>query len=50
MWLAQYVYGKGLVTVVLYRCRSCGDVRTKTLDGHWTLDQIKGTQVIRVTT
>lgn len=29
------------ITKVLQRCR-CGDARTITLDGHWTLEQVRG--------
>ena len=25
-----------IITVVLYRCAECGDVKTKDLRGHWT--------------
>jgi hypothetical protein len=28
------------ITEVLYRCRDCGDVKTETLDGHWTYEQL----------
>jgi hypothetical protein len=31
----------GLVTTVLYRCQ-CGAIKTKDIDGHWTLAQVKG--------
>jgi hypothetical protein len=31
------------VTVVLYRC-DCGANETRRLDGHWTLNQVRGAQ------
>jgi len=31
-----------LFTRVLYNCRDCHEVKTQDVDGHWTLEQIKG--------
>ena len=30
------------VTEVLERCTVCGDIKTRTLSGRWTLAQVKG--------
>ena len=27
-------------TLVLYKCKTCGKVKTITLDGHWTKEQL----------
>lgn len=29
-------------TLVLRRCQHCGHTRTRTIDGHWTLEQLRG--------
>jgi hypothetical protein len=32
----------GDATTVLYRCRECGEPKTVSFTGHWTLSQITG--------
>jgi hypothetical protein len=41
--LAKWVSGgKGDCTNILYRCEKCGGLKTETLHGQWTLEQLKG--------
>jgi ABC-type ATPase with predicted acetyltransferase domain len=39
---AEYWIGSGPVTVVLYRCKECGNSWTRNLDGWWTKAQLQG--------
>jgi len=40
----QCGYSDCQVTIILYRCREpgCGKLKTKRVDGHWTVDEIEG--------
>lgn len=39
----EYVFlGGGLGTTVLLHCKGCGDLRTKTVNGWWTLAELAG--------
>lgn len=29
------------ITEILLKCSICGDVKTKTISGHWTIEEIK---------
>jgi len=42
VWQGECIQIKGLATLVLFWCSACRDVRTQTLDGVWTLEQVKG--------
>lgn len=37
----ELVFGGGMGTVVLLRCKECGDLQTKTLNSWWTLTELR---------
>lgn len=30
------------VTLILQRCKKCGEAKTKEIDGHWLLEELSG--------
>jgi hypothetical protein len=38
----EFVILGGIGTSVLLHCKDCGDIRTKTINGWWTLAELTG--------